>query len=204
MTILNAQRAATEALRHIDNQLVTELDDAGRLRDQANRFRNMLFEALAWVEEQSFQLKVLQVKTKREEANLMRVELRERLPIVLFLDPEPAVDLASGEQGLVSRMYAVLAPPVPGLLRQYTILPTGGWRRSTFSRDKSGQLGAKTVAAAGFSAEMLLLEAVDLIGYLATLRFGWPDHGSHAAVLGLDELRDRARNRDAAIGSGSA
>lgn len=196
----NAQRDALEALRNLDNALIAELDEVGRIRDQANRFRNTLFEALAWIEEQCFQLKVLQIKTKREESNLLRVEIRERLPIVLYLDPEPAVDSeAQGGQALVGRLYVVMAPPVPGLLRLYTITGNGSWRRATFARSRGGAHGAKTVAAPGFTGEMLLLEGVDLLSYVCTLRFGWPDLTPRASTLLLDDLRDRARNRDAAI-----
>jgi hypothetical protein len=196
----NAQRAALDALRRLDNQLISELDELGKVREQASRFRGALFEALGWIEEQCFQLKVLQIKTKREETGLMRVEIKERLPIVLFLDPEPAMAFDGGQgQELVGRLFVTLAPPVPGLLRQYTIAASGAWRRATFARSRTGEVGVKTVAAPNFSGEMLLLEAVDLLNYVSTLRFGWPDYATRAASLGLDELRDRARNRDTAV-----
>lgn len=197
-----AQKAAIDALRRLDNQLVAELDEISRVRDQAGRFRNLLFEALAWAEEQCFQLKVLQIKTKRDEAGLMRVEIKERLPIALFLDPEPAVEFDLGAQApeLVGRLFVTLAPPVPGLLRQYTVTASGAWRRTTFAKDRGGQVTSKVVAAPSFTAEMLLLESVDLLSYVSTLRFGWPDYAARAASLGLEELRDRARNRDAAVG----
>jgi hypothetical protein len=202
MTGINAHRTALDGLRHLDNQLLAESDEIGRVRDTTVRFRNTMFEALGWVEEQCFQLKALQIRSKREEANLARVEVSERLPFIVCCDPEPAVALELPEgPALVGRIHAIMAPPVPGLLRQYSIHANGVWRRTTFTRDRAGQSTAKTVAAPSFSGEMLLLEVVDLIQLVTTLRFVWPEHAADAGTRTLDDLRDRARNRDFAIGA---
>lgn len=206
MLNFDAQQRAREALRRADEALVAQLALESEVTKQATSFRDTLFSAFQFVESEALALQELSVQLKRSDKNQLQVGSQGRPSFVLVLDTELAYDhnqqIASQGQApaaenmpeLAARIFAVLLPPNQGLLRHYTIFASGAWKRTTFTL-ASGGVQARSALVPRASPDVLVLEAIDLLGYAALVRPLWSPLVADAESFTPDLLRDRTRTR---------
>lgn len=208
MTMINfeAQQRARNELRKVDQALAAEMEKENAVRTQAEGFRDGFFGAFQFIEQETMTMQELQVQLMRSEKNQLRVQSRGRLPFMLVLDPELAYDRRpthaeqgqAGEQApqpapeLTVRVFALLGAPYQGLLRYYTVFPDGTWKRTTFASGAHGIQGRHTMLQR-FSADILVLEAINLLDYVCRLHASWAPLAAEAETLTAEDLRDRTR-----------
>jgi hypothetical protein len=200
-----AEERAKEALQRIDQALTTDTAFQEALRAKAHEFRDLFFEAFGFVEDKSLSLNEVLIKINRIDANQVEVTNKKYPPFLLLLDAEPAYDYrplpASKEQPaedkprwvteLAARLFVVLAPPHQGLLRYYTIFSDGAWKRTTFTLTSSG-VQSNSPLVPRFSPDILVLEAIDLLGYAGTIHPTWDNLAAAAETVTSEELRTRS------------
>ncbi len=199
------QQRVREALRQLDHALVEEAALENAIRKNAQQFREMFFSAFGFVEQESLQMQEIMVKLNRPEANQLQVLPRGRAHFAIHLDPELAFEhkphaasrgytqtLQSRTPELSARFFALFLPPRTGLLRTYTIFADGTWKRTTYTLF-DGQVQAKSTLVPRFTAEMLSMEAVDLVGYACLVHPIWSPLAELAATMTAETLKDRTR-----------
>ncbi len=199
------QQRVREALRQLDHALVEEAALENAIRKNAQQFREMFFSAFGFVEQESLQMQEIMVKLNRPEANQLQVLPRGRAHFAIHLDPELAFEhkphaasrgytqtLQSRTPELSARFFALFLPPRTGLLRTYTIFADGTWKRTTYTLF-DGQVQAKSTLVPRFNAEMLSMEAVDLVGYACLVHPIWSPLAELAATMTAETLKDRTR-----------
>lgn len=203
---LEAQQRVNDALRRLDQALEADLHLENGVQQQAQSFRDTIFAAFQYLERESLQLKALLVQLRRLDANQLQVQARGRTSFILALDPELAYDRKAqpAQQGqpaeaappnppeLAARVFVVLAPPFQGLLRCYTIFGDGAWKRTAFGMGPNG-IYAQSALLQRFSSDVLVMEAIDLVGQASTLHPTWAGLVPFAETLSADALRDRTR-----------
>ncbi len=197
-----AQQQVQEELRRIDQALEQDLTHEHVIQEQAHNFREAIFSAFQFIENQSLQLQALLVQLQRLGAHQLRVQSKGRMPFILSLDTELAFDTrqtgegtAQGPLELTARMFVVLAPPNHGLLRHYTIFADGTWKRTTFTF-VGGGVQVKSALLQRFSLDILVREAADLLGYVCLLHPTWANLMVSAETLTTDMLQERHRLKD--------
>ncbi len=199
-----AEARAKEALQRIDQALAADVAFQEELKEKAQEFRDLFFEAFGFVEDKSLSLNEVLIKINRIDANQVEVTNKKYPPFLLMLDAEPAYDYrplpASKEQGgeekprwateLAARLFVVLSPPLQGLLRVYSIFSDGAWKRTTFTLTANG-VQASSPLVPRFSPDILVLEAIDLLGYAGTIHPTWANLSATAEKTTADELRTR-------------
>jgi crotonobetainyl-CoA:carnitine CoA-transferase CaiB-like acyl-CoA transferase len=200
MLSFEAQQRAREALRKLDQALGAAITVEGELQKHAEGFRETMFSAFQFLEGESMSLQELQVKMQRTDKQQIHVQSKGRYPFILMLDPEAAYDTRPPAQGqsaeaapapeLAARMFAVLAAPYQGVLRYYTIFADGTWKRTTFAASASG-VQTRSALVGRYTADVLVLEAVDLLGYACTMHPTWDPLNEAAETLNIEGLRQR-------------
>lgn len=203
-----AQQRAQEALRKIDQGLEQDIAAEDAVLNQAKLFRDGMFGAFQFIEREVLQLKALLVQMQRLDANQIRVQSKGRMPFVVSLDPEVAYDTRhTASQGqasegatpgpveLSARLFVVFAPPFQGVLRYYTIFADGTWKRTTFTAGHGG-MHARSALLQRFAPDILVLEAVDLLGYVCMLHPTWSTLEDRASSLTVDLLRERSQVKE--------
>jgi hypothetical protein len=194
-----AQQRAREALRSVDKSLASELERENQLRKHAEHFRDNFFAAFKFLEDETMTLQELQVQVQRSDKQQLQVQSRGRPPFVLVLDTEIAYDTrppASGQASepaveLASRLFAVLHPPMRGLLRHYTIFGDGSWKRTTFALSNENAYPRSAMVPRA-TPDVLVMEAIELLGYVCMLHATWSTLADEAQDLSLEALRDRS------------
>jgi hypothetical protein len=207
---IDAQQRAREALRRVDQLLATELEIETQVRRQAEAFRDSLFSAFQFVESETMALQELQVQIKRLDKQQLQVQSKGRLPFILMLDPDIAYDwkpvqtegAAQSVYELGSRLFAVMPSPHRGLLRYYTIFADGAWKRTTFALGAQG-VQERNALVPRFNAEVLIREAIDLLGYVCLLHPTWAALVDESETMTIEALRDRQRNKTHPTGLGA-
>lgn len=206
MTILSAdgQQRAREALRKVDDWLITEIAAEGQLKKLAQDFRDHFFGAFKFIESESMTLRELQIQVGRVDQNQIQVKIRGRQGFVLWLDPELAYDrkpsAANLGQGgetsalepveLAARLFAVFAPPHTGLLRYYTVFGDGLWKRTTFGI-VGDNIQSRRAVIPQFTADLLTLEAIDLLGYVCAVHPAWENLAAISETVTTDNVMER-------------
>ncbi len=193
MISLDRQRTTQAALRQLDEAMTLSVATEEKLQKQSLEMREQLFGAFQFIERESLQGRTLLVQTNRIEAGLLQVQVRGRPPLDLLLDSEPAYDqkvVGQGKPELCTRMYAVFAPPMRGILRHYTIFASGEWKRTVFV-SRGGSVNAHTSVLAAINSDMLLEEATDLLAQLCSVHATWNTFTDNPSTVSLDQLRDR-------------
>lgn len=196
MLSMETQQRATEALRKIDQSLERDLAHQEAVQKQAHNFREAFFAAFQFIERESLQLNALLIQIKRLDANQIVVQTKGRIPFALSLDPEVAYDIRSKEDvlagplELAARLFAVFAPPYHGVFRHYTIFADGTWKRTTFTFSKAG-VQTRSMLLQRFSLDILVLEAVEVLGHACLLHPTWLNLDERAESITLDTLRER-------------
>ncbi|MCG8351102.1 MAG: hypothetical protein MI924_25310 [Chloroflexales bacterium] len=211
----DAQQRVNEALRRLDQALENDFEIENAVQQQAQNFRETFFTAIQYLERESLQLKALLVQPKRLDANHLQVQAKGRPAFVLALDTELAYDrkgqpAAQGQPPesaaqstieLAARMFIVLTPPAQGLLRYYTIFGDGTWRRTVFGMGQGG-IQAQSVLLQRFSPDVLVMEAIDLIGHSCTLHPTWLGMTQAVESLTTESLRERTKVKTNLTGIG--
>lgn len=196
MLNMETQQRASEAMRKIDQSLESDLAHQEAVQKQAHNFREALFAAFQFIERESLQLNALLIQIKRLDANQILIQSKGRIPFALSLDPEVAYDIRSKEDvlagplELTARLFAVFAPPYHGVFRHYTIFADGTWKRTTFTFSKAG-VQTKNMLLQRFSLDILVLEAVEVLGHACLLHPTWLNLDERAESITLDTLRER-------------
>jgi hypothetical protein len=200
---VEGQQRARDALKRLDQAITTDQDAQEHVWQQARNFRDIFFEAFELMERESFSLNELFVKVQRIDANQFQITNKKHAPFLLILNSELAYSTrtVASEQGetqprrvtkLAARIFAILEPPLQGLLRYYTIFGDGTWTRTSFVVGTDGALYAQNAMAPVASADVLMLEAIDLLGKVCTLHPTWADLTASADTMVAEKLRDRA------------
>jgi hypothetical protein len=208
----DAQQRAREALRKVDQMLAANVEAENTLEKHAFSFRDNMFAAFQFIESESMTMKELQVQIKREDKQQLRVASRGRAPFMLYMDNEAAYDsrpyAAAQDQPaetsieLAHRLFAVFAPPHVGLLRYYTVFADGAWKRTTFVPGPEGAQ-VRSAMVQRSSIDVLVLEAIDLLGYACTVHPTWEPLAAAAEQVTLAELHERERVKGHLTGLGA-
>ncbi|NJP06090.1 MAG: hypothetical protein HC837_10945 [Chloroflexaceae bacterium] len=202
MTVLSfdGEQRAREALRRVDVALEADVTHARAIQKQAHAFRDDFFQAFEFIENQSLQLNELIIQIQRVDANQLQIQTQGHPLFYLILDAEVAYDSkpARADQPaespptveLAARMLVVCAPPYRGLLRHYGIFHDGSWKRTVFGFGANG-LYQQYTGVPSFNADILALEACDLLGYATTMHPTWANLLSRAETMTYDMARDR-------------
>jgi hypothetical protein len=212
MLSFEAQQRAREALRKVDQALGAVIAQENELHRHAEGFRETMFGAFQFLESESMSLQELQLKMQRTDKNQVHVQSKGRSPFILILDPETAYDTRPAAQGqsaehtpapeLAARLFAVLAAPFQGVLRYYTIFADGAWKRTTFTASASG-IQTRSTLVARYTPDVLVLEAVDLLGYACTVHPSWDPLTDNAETLTIEGLRQRTNVKTHLSGLGA-
>jgi hypothetical protein len=212
MLSFEAQQRAREALRKVDQALGAAIALESELHKHAEGFRETMFGAFQFLESESMSLQELQLKMQRTDKNQVHVQSKGRYPFILMLDPEAAYDTRPAAQGqsaeqtpapeLAARLFAVLAAPYQGVLRYYTIFADGAWKRTTFTASASG-VQTRSTLVGRYTADVLVLEAVDLLGYACTMHPSWDPLTDSAETLNIEGLRQRTNVKTHLSGLGA-
>lgn len=203
----DAQQRVREALQKLDLALAEDTARTKEIQEQATRFRNMFFGAFNFIEQEAVQLRELLLKLQRQDANQLQVLPKGRAHFLIQLDTELAFEhkpharsrgvtetLQSRTPELGARLFAVFMPPYRGLLRSYTVFLDGSWKRTTYTLF-AGKVQAKSTLVPRFNPEMLVMEAIDLVGYACLVHPIWAPLADEATSFGVDALRDRTRTK---------
>lgn len=201
----DAQQRVREALQKLDLALAEDTARGAEIRKQATRFRDLFFGAFNFIEQEAVQLRELLLKLQRQDVNQLHVLPKGRAHFLLHLDTELAFEhkphaasrgvtetLQSRTPELSARLFAVFMPPHRGLLRAYTIFLDGSWKRTTYTLF-AGKVQAKSTLVPRFNPEMLVMEAIDLVGYACLVHPIWSPMAEEASTFGVEALRDRYR-----------
>lgn len=199
---IDAQQRAREGLRKIDQALAAELKVESTLWNAAESFRDGIFGAFQFIENETMTFQELQVMVRRVGKDQLQIQSRERLPFQLVMDREFSYDSkpqnaeqppeqASRPTELAVRLFAVLASPYQGLLRYYTIFADSSWKRTTFVPGANGP-ETRHALVPRLSADVLVLEAVDLLGYVCLLHPTWANLEAEAETLTVEDLKQRS------------
>ncbi len=197
MLNMETQQRASEAMRKIDQSLESDLAHQEAVQKQAHHFREALFAAFQFIERESLQLNALLIQIKRLDANQILIQSKGCIPFALSLDPEVAYDIRSKEDvltgplELAARLFAVFAPPYHGVFLHYTIFADGTWKRTTFTFSKAGVQTRSMMLQQRFSLDILLLEAVEVLGHACLLHPTWLNLDERAETMTLETLRER-------------
>ncbi len=210
------QQRVRESLRQLDHALIEEAALENAIRKNAQQFREVFFNGFGFVEQESLQLQETLVKLNRPDANQLHVLPRGRAQFAIHLDPELAFEhkphaasrgftqtLQSPTPELGARFFALFLPPRMGLLRTYTVFADGTWKRTTYTI-VDGQVQAKSTLVPRFNAELLTLEAVDLVGYACRMHPVWSPLAELAPTMTVETLKDRTRIKAHLIHSAQA
>lgn len=212
----DAEKRARETLRKIDEVLEQDLTAEEAILAKAQEFRDAMFGAFQFIERETLQLKALLIQLRRLDVNQLQIQSKGRLPFVIVLDPEVAYDVKAKSTGqlrpiegappqpieLAARFFVVLAPPYQGVLRHYTIFADGMWKRTTFAFEASGNQ-TRNALLQRFNHDVLLQEAIDLLGYVCTLHQTWKQLASNADTLTFEMVRERVHVRDQFVDRGT-
>lgn len=200
---VEAQQKAKDALRRVDQAIRDDLDKQDTIKQQAEAFRDTFFGCFDYMERETMLLEEVFVKMNRIDANQLEVQNKQHPPFLLVLDTELSYDnkplpgsSSSGEKGarwaieLGARLFAVFKPPLEGLLRSYTIYADGSWKRTTFTLS-ANVVQAQSALLPKHGADMLILEAIDLLGYVCTLHPTWANLAPVAETFTADMLQKR-------------
>ncbi len=213
---IDAQQRAREAIRQADKALINDVAQVSALQKHAENFRDMLFAAFQFIENETMTLQELQVTLRRPEKQQLHVQSRDRLPFALQLDTEPSYDTrpqtASNNENaepaappapeLALRLFAVLTTPYQGLLRHYTIYSDGMWKRTTFAITPHG-VQERSALVPRFNPDVLTLEAVNLLSYVCILHPTWAALGDEVETMTLDKIKERTRVKHHLSGLGA-
>jgi hypothetical protein len=214
MLNLEAQQRAREALRRADQALAALVEAESNVQKQADTFRENVFSAVQFLENESMTLQELQIQARRPDKNQLQVQSRGRQPFALIMNAEPAYDIRPAPAGqateappqssteLAARMFAVFLPPNRGLLRYYTIFADGAWKRTTFV-PTSGGVQTRSTLVPRATPDVLILEAVDLINYAFTVHATWDSLAAEAETMTVEAIQDRTRVKAHASGLGT-
>ncbi|NJL33150.1 MAG: hypothetical protein HC893_03975 [Chloroflexaceae bacterium] len=191
MLNVDAQQRAREALRQVDQALANEAALEAEVRRQAQLFRDTLFGAFQFIEQESLQLRELLIKLQRGDANQLQIAPKGRPAFLLMVDPEIAfgsramgsrpLNEGAAPVELSARLYAVMMPPSSGLLRYYTIFGDGVWKRTTFTAGPKG-MQARHAQIGRIGADLLIREAIDLLGYACMVYASWATLTDEATI----------------------
>ncbi len=213
---VDAQTRVREALRKSDRALEADQEIENRLAQQSQNFRDILFAAFQYVENESLQLQNILVKCSRFDMNQLQVQVKDRAAFILYLDAEFAYDRKQltkpiGQSAeshpqanveLAARCFAALIPPLQGLLRYYTIFADGSWKRTTFTAT-ANNFHAHGSMVPRFNPEILVMEAADLVGEACLLHPTWAGLAQDADNLTIEKLRDRNQVKTLLTGLGA-
>jgi hypothetical protein len=207
---VDAQQRAREALRRVDQLLAAELETENQVRRQSESFRDSLFSAFQFVESETMALQELQVQIKRLDKQQLQVQSKGRLPFVLLLDSDIAYDwkpvqtegATQSVYELGSRLFAAMLSPQRGVLRYYTIFGDGAWKRTTFALGAQG-VQERNALVPRFNAEVLIREAIDLLGYVCLLHPTWATLADESETITIEVLRERHRLKSHPTGLGA-
>jgi hypothetical protein len=212
MLNMEAQQRAREALRRIDQAAAADAAAVEQVQKQGNSFRENMFGAFQFLEGESMTLQELQIQFKRIDKQQFQVQPRGRPTFLLVFNPEVAYDSrphsqsgegsAQSSSELATRLFAVLAPPNQGLLRYYTVFSDGVWKRTTFAPGAEG-VQPRSAMVARSSPDVLVMEAIDLLGYVCTLHPAWQTLAAEAETLTLEALQERTRVKTHLTGLGA-
>lgn len=202
MLTFEVQEQIREALRSVDVALASLISVEATVRKQAHEFRDYLFSAFVFIENESLKYQEIQVQTKRIDNNQLQVRAsKESMPFLLYLDPEvaydgkPSIDGSEGESvraELAARLFVLFAPPAQGIVRTYTIFGDGVWKRTTFGLSQGRVVGYHTTVPR-FHEELVMREAVDLLGYICMMRPTWDSLSGRAETMTSDMVHDRSQ-----------
>lgn len=201
---VDAQQRAREALKRVDNAITKDLEVQEEIQKKARDFHNTLYESFEFIGQEGLLLEEIHLAVQRLDAGQYQVENRNHKAFLMLLDPELAYDSkpmpASQNQSsestprwsveLAARLFVVFAGDDLGLLRYYTIFADGTWRRTVFALG-SGGVQQQSALVPQSSPDVLLLEAIDLLGYVCTLHPTWVNLASVAETLTVEQVRNR-------------
>ncbi len=212
---MDGQQRVREALRKVDKALTEQVHSEGEIAKHADTFRETFFNAFQLIEQETLTLQELNVQIRRPDKQQLQVQSQGRLPFVLLLNTEVGYDIKASmppndpEQSpdtlpsdLSARMFAVLAPPYRGLLRYYTIFADGMWKRTTFTFN-GNVVAERSALVPRYNAEILTLEAVDLLSYACLAHPTWNPLISESETVTAEALRDRNTNKIHSSGLGN-
>lgn len=202
---VEGQQRARDALKRLDQAITTDRETQETVWKHAHNFRDTFFETFGLIERESLSLNEIMLKMQRIDANKLQVANKNLFPFLLILDPELAYhtryrtteDKQTGETQthhsteLAARLFAVFEPPTQGVIRYYTIFGDGSWKRTSFTIGTDGGLVPQSAMAAAASPDVLMLEAIDLLGKACTLHPTWAELTAPDTLI-ADKLRDRA------------
>lgn len=212
MLSLDVQQRVREALHQVDVAAGQEVAFENTLREKAETFRDNLFNSFQYIEQESMQLQELLVKVQRADRNQLQVLPKGRAHFTLVLDGEFAYDSRPPAQGeasaaatheLAARLFAVLLPPLQGLLRYYTIFHDGCWKRTSFVPTPNGAQPRSTMVPRA-TPDVVILEAIDLLGYACTVHPAWAAVAPHVDTITPEWLRSRGNTKAHMIPGGAA
>ncbi len=201
---VEGQQRARDALKKLDQDLATNKETIEAVKAQAQRFRDTFFETFDVIERESLSLNDVMLKMQRIDKDQLQVTNKTYPPFLLILDPELAYHprpLANDQDTggkprqvteLAARLFAIYEPPNCGLLRYYTIFGDGSWKRTTFSVRADGALHSQSALAPASSADILTLEAIDLLSKACTVHPTWAELATESDTLTEERLRERS------------
>jgi hypothetical protein len=201
---VEGQQRARDALKKLDQDLATDKETIEAIKTQAQRFRDTFFESFDVIERESLSLNDVMLKMQRIDKDQLQVTNKNYPPFLLILDPELAYhprplanDHDTGGKPrqvieLTARLFAIYEPPNCGLLRYYTIFGDGSWKRTTFSVRADGSLHPQSALAPASSADILTLEAIDLLSKACTAHPTWAELATASDTLIAERLRERS------------
>ncbi len=201
---IDAQQRAREALKRVDNAITKDLEVQEEILKKAREFHSTLYESFEFIGQEGLLLEEIHLTVQRLDSDQYQVANRNHKVFLMILDPEVAYDskpMSVGENQsgegtprwsveLAARVFVVFAGDDAGLLRYYTIFADGTWRRTVFALG-SGGVQQQSALVPQFSADVLLLEAIDLLGYVCTLHPTWVNLASVAETLTVEKVRNR-------------
>lgn len=205
MTVLSVegQQRAKEALKRLDEAIISDQAMQEKVWNRAKAFRDDFFATFDLLERDNISFQEIALKLQRVDTNQFLVKNGKHTPFLLILDTELAYYTkplaADARQAgdarrsveLSARLFAVFEPPHQGVLRYYTIFADGSWMRTVFAVGNDGEQHANSALATSSSADVLMLEAIDLLGKACMLHPSWADLAKVSDTLTADRLRDR-------------
>lgn len=201
---LEAQERSREALQRLDQTIRADREQVEAVRQQGRTFHEHAYGVFELLERESLSLKEVFLTLQRIDDYEFEVTNKGYRPFKLLRDTELAFDsrplpAVQGQEGeskprwsteLAVRIFVVFSPPHQGLLRYYTIFGGGAWKRTTFSLGSDG-VHTHSALVPTLSPDVLILEAIDLLGTACTSRPTWANLASQSEALTLERLRER-------------
>jgi hypothetical protein len=196
---LEAQKRAKEAFQRLDKAITADREIQSTIQTHARDFLGTMYQVFEYIERESLTLNDVFVSMQRIDDNQFEAKNKHYPPFTMLLDRELAYDskpVTDAEQKtrwiveLAARVFVVFSPPLQGVLRSYTIFADGSWKRTAFVASADG-VHTQSALLPNASPDILVMEAIDLLGLTCTHHPTWASIAAVADTLTLEQLADR-------------